>query len=272
MSDKTRAGKHNTNCKTFSSSGKPGSSMEVDLDQIKHDFGEIVNEKMEAFKASILAEMEKMQSEFCQMLQVKTEEVQELRKEVTNLKSKITLLEDNLDETEAYERRDTIIMSGNIPAESLGENCVELIRQVVKENLKLEIASSDISTAHRIGKKPQAPHLKRNLIVKFCRRDVKRDLISASRNQGKSGQRIYINESLTPQRHSNFHTLRRIRREHPGIINGCTTMDGKVIVYTKPLTNANTRDIKHIVNTREKLVEFCKEYIRVPIENFLRKN
>ena len=269
MSDKTRSAMQKTSSKQLNLLDKSSGLVHVDIEKVKREFGEIVTEKINVINISLLSEMERLRTEFMETLHSKTREVDQLRGEVDMLKKKLSILEDNLDGAEAYERRDSIIVSGGIPAEVSGENCVEIVRQIAKEKLKLEIATSDISTAHRIGKRPQAPHLKRNFIVKLCRRDIKSELISASKKQDKSGNRIYINESLTPQRNSIYHTLRRIKKEHPGVINGCTTVDGKVIVYTKPLTSAGNRDMRHIVNTREQLVCFCQEYIKVPLENFL---
>ena len=93
--------------------------------------------------------------------------------EISDLKSSVAKLENLLDDSEAYERRDTIVLSGNsIPVSSVGEKCSEVARSLIKSQLKIDIQPSDISTAHRLGKKPvnQTPD-QRKIIIKLCRRD-----------------------------------------------------------------------------------------------------
>ena len=62
-------------------------------------------------------------------------------------------LDEKSDESKAYSRRDTIILSGNdFPAGSSTENCTQVVMDVVKSKLNVTINPSDISIAHRIGK------------------------------------------------------------------------------------------------------------------------
>ena len=68
---------------------------------------------------------------------------------VTSLKSKVSKLESSIDDADAYERRDTVIIAGSsIPNETAGEICTNLVTSIVEEKLKLQISPSDISTAH----------------------------------------------------------------------------------------------------------------------------
>ena len=90
-----------------------------------------------------------------------------------------------MNDNDAYERRDTVIITGQeIPEVSQGEICTNVVRNLIQENLNIVIQNNDICTAHRLGpKRENQSSNKRNLIVKLCRRDLKRDLISASKRQ-----------------------------------------------------------------------------------------
>ena len=192
-----------------------------------------------------------------------------------NYKKKVEKLESYIDDADAYERRDTVILSGSaLPAATIGENCNEVTRQILKRELNMEIPLTEINTCHRLGKKSpsQSPDT-RPIIVKLCRRDVKSQLISAARQLGKGnskrGQNIpnlFVNESLTPPRRKILFTLRQIKRAHPDIVSGCSSYDGKIFAYTK---NGNLRNTRHLVNNHQSLVKFCDEHIKVPIQTFL---
>ena len=82
---------------------------------------------------------------------------------------------------------------------------------------------------------------------------------------------MYINESLTPTRLSILKTLRQMKREHPDVINGCTSLDGKIFAYTprQSASNGPQRDMRHLVNTHSALQEFCRVHIKRPLDAFL---
>ena len=54
--------------------------------------------------------------------------------------------------------------------------------------------------------------------MKFCRRDVKRDLIMASKWQ--TNPYIYVNESLTPTWKTIYDTLRKMKRKRTTLLKG----------------------------------------------------
>ena len=211
---------------------------------------------------------------FTQILSEKQEEVESLKCEVDTLKSKILKLEQAVDDADAYERRDTVIVSGpGIPVFERGENSSELVREAIQSNLQLNVSPTDISTAHRIGGKPanQSPD-KRSFIVKFCRRDLKRDVIFASKNQRRvqQNQKIFVNDNLTPLRRSIFKTLRHIRREHPTIIKGVGVYEGKIFAYTNSEgTNPDRKDKRHLINSKECLSNFCINFIKKSLDEYL---
>ena len=142
---------------------------------------------------------------FEKKLAEKDKKIDKLQGEVAAMRTQIEKLENHIDDNEAYERRDAVIISGeNIPAAQDGEKCEEVVCSLISQHLKIKISPSDISTAHRLGakKNSQQPDT-RNLIAKFCRRDVKSDIVSSAKRSKPAG--MYFNESLTPQRQTIFH-------------------------------------------------------------------
>ena len=135
-------------------------------------------------------------------------------------------------------------------------------------NFAWKLKKNDINTVHRLGQKtPNQSADKRPFIIKFCRRDLKREVIQASKKQTRP--KIYVNESLSAARRKVFHTLRSIKKAHPEIVKGVTTLDGKVFVYTQSENPAVTRDVRHLVNNQESLSNFCVHYIKRPLDALL---
>ena len=215
-----------------------------------------------------------MREDFKSKMNEKDLKVESLESEVKFLKEKVTQIERLADDADAYERRDTIIFSGPaIPEVSNRENCTTLLQDIIRKKLNFNLAATDINTVHRLGPKPnsQAPD-KRSIILKLCRRDLKRDIIAASKRQNpQETAKLYANESLTQPRRKVFNTLRFIRRQHPELIKGVSSFEGKVFAYTSSnvSTNGPSRDRRHLVNNHEMLAKFCTDFIKIPVETFL---
>ena len=210
---------------------------------------------------------EKMQLEFNELLSSKNDEIDGLKTDVTQLNTRIRKLEDKLDEADAYQRRETVILSGkDIPAATPNENCNAVLMKLLQDKLDVNISENDVSTAHRLGRKRENVPDHRSLIVKFCRRDVKHLTIMASKQ--KKNPRLYVSESLTPTRMMIFNALKKMKQQHPEIVKGFSTYDGKVFAYTAPV-NPDHRDIRHLVNSHETLIAFCREFIKAPLDLFL---
>lgn len=232
----------------------------------------------ESLTAMFTEQVDKLRSDFHNLVESQNAEISSLRETVqqqrllvSNLNSKVSKLELGLDEADAYERRDTLIISGqNIPVGYNGENCVEVVRQLSLDKLGLTFDACDVSTAHRLGKRnnPESPD-KRGIIVKFCRRDISKRLFSAART--KRPVNLYINESLTPTRRKILYALRQIKKAHPNIVSGCTSQDGKVFVYTKPSANSppEAQNLKTPINSNDQLISFCRDFIKRPLDEFL---
>ena len=228
---------------------------------------EALSIELESFRAefSVLLESKtkRMLDEFNAVVATKDVEIKKLKEEASSLKGNLTMLETKLDEAEAYSRRDCLVLSGpGIPNKSIEENSVQVVLNILDTKLGVKLAPTDLSTAHRIGSKG-------DLIVKVCRRDDKTKILKASRSQNKtSPQKIYVQDSLTPARSNLYYLLRKLKKDHPQLIKGCSTQNGAPVVFSKPLPGAE-RDQRHVITTRPKLEKFCNEIIKVNLDSFL---
>ena len=117
---------------------------------------------------------------------------------------------------------------------------------------------------------------RRKVIIKLCRRDLKKDIIYACkqthRASGSNSSRpgLFANESLTPLRNTILYSLRQMKRDPDcqGIIKGTSTYDGKVYVWIRPSTAP--KDIRIPINSKGSLVKFVDEHIKKPLENFVQ--
>ena len=177
----------------------------------------------------------------------------------------------DIDDSIAYELRDTLVFSGeSLPEFTTGENTSNMVTALVKEKLKLNIASSDISVSHRLGKKLVGQQRdKRSIIAKFCRRDIKNDVLIQCRRSKPAG--FYTNERLTPVRNTILYILRKMKRETNSRLISCSTIDGKVCAWVKPAINSppSVPSTKMIINTHEKLQDFCLTIMDKNLSSYL---
>ena len=250
--------------KSLSSSEHDGDDILVLADSLKGDSKKIVQ--------VLLAKMQLMEDNFNNLLKSRDESVGILENEVGCLKLKLQALEDKIDEADQYERRDTLILSGNaIPVGKDGENSGMVIKELLREQLNYDLPLNGINTAHRLGKLRAGSKDDRPIIVKFCRRDDKNELMKLRRNLRKKTPSLFINESLSATRRANLFALRAIKRQHlklrgPNNVIGCDTWNGNVHAYT---STVDGRPKKHVLNTRVALEQFALNYAKKPLESFL---
>ena len=206
-----------------------------------------------------------LKNELASSLEEKDRKVQS---EVAVLKKQISKLEERMEDSEAYERRDAIIVSGSkVPAPTGDtDNSVQVFRNLTRQHLNLSIPENEISIAHRLGSRNSD---KLSIIVKFCRRSTKGDVMAAARRMKVQG--LFINECLTPTQRKIGFVLRQAKKEFPSIVSGSTTFDGKHHVWVKP-PNPNARgarDSKQIISTFERLENFCLKTLKKPASDFL---
>ena len=180
-------------------------------------------------------------------------------------------LEEKSEDIEAYEGRDTVVLSGQVlPTATSDENCIQIATQLVKDQLKMNLSPHEISVAHRIGSKPPGAFVdKRSIIVKLCRRDTKRELLSNQRRVKPAG--FFINENLTPMRNTIMYALRKMRHFPDSRVKGCSSHDGKVYAWVKTSPNAgpSVKDTRIPVNSREKLEEISESFTDKPLSHFV---
>ena len=208
------------------------------------------------------------------LLASKDEAINSLKTEVACLKREVCTLRNLVDEEDAYVRRDTLILSGTLlPDASQGEICANVACKLFKDKLKLSVQADDISVAHRLGPKPRGQGRdRRPIIVKFCRRDTKREVLFCKRDNSDPNTTLWTNESLTPKRRTIMFALRKIKRNHPDVMTGCSTLEGHCFAYTKTprsINNSRSNDRKHVINSHEALIDFCREFIKKPLNDFL---
>ena len=77
---------------------------------------------------AIREDMKKLKLEFLEQLHLKSIQMEELTHTLEALKDRVSKLEERVEDSEAYERKDTLIISGaNIPSVAPGKNCVLLV-------------------------------------------------------------------------------------------------------------------------------------------------
>ena len=193
------------------------------------------------------------------------------------LQKRVTVLEDSIDATEAYERRDTVILSGAMPPSATNEDIKAVTVDLINGKFPdLPFGPNDISICHRLqAKRPSRGSEAKppNIYVKLVRRDMKQMLIKASKGQPKeASNKVFANESLTQQRSAVLQTLLNIKKEK--LIKGVTSQEGQVYAFIKadgppPPEGGNPRDIRYRINTRRELQAFCDQHVRQPLEDFI---
>ena len=121
-----------------------------------------------------------------------------------------------------------MLSGASVPVAVQGENCKTIIRNLFREHLQLNLNETDVSTAHRIGRKQPGSVDKRNIIMKLCRRDLVRDIYAACKNMKPP---FFINDSLTPLRSKISFVLRQLKKKFPAKVKGCRSYDGKPRVF-----------------------------------------
>ena len=211
-----------------------------------------------------------LRAELITSIKNKDDEIKKLNSEIDQFKKVNIALRREVEDAQSYSRRDCAIIFGPaIPAGVRNENSTEIAVNLLQNKFKMNIDEKEISTAHRVGPKPTAGPDNRKFVVKFCRRDTRRKMFLAAKANRDSG--LSAGECLTPQSRSIFYSLRKIRKMHGSIITGCSTFDGRVYAYTKSADPNARRDVRHLIDSQEKLASLCREHIKKNLESFLEE-
>ena len=235
---------------------------------------------MEEFKERFVAMFSEMKTGFMDIFDTQNSKISalektvvELRDENIRLKKAVTSLDDRIDENEAYERKANLILNGEeVPEMEADEELPEKTRDIAlalfKSKLKLSgIGPEDISIAHRLGPNPKAHStLKRDIMVKFSRRDAKNTVLFAARKMKVPN--FYINEQLTARRKLIAKALRKAKKDYSDIIASTTSQQGSIYVWVKPprADKPGARNTRLCINTEEKLAIFCEKTLGISVD------
>ena len=216
--------------------------------------------------------LDNMRQDYLKEVRIRDDKIHGLESKIVCLENRIVKLEERIEENEKYERRDALAISGStIPPEKKDENCNSLVKTLLKNNLNMEVQTDEISVTHRLSAKPNDQRAeKRSIIVKFCKRSTKVDVLSSARR--KKADNFFVNESFTPIAQTISYVLRKAKRQHPDKISGSTTtFDGKNYVWVKlPIPNApGARCSRHSVTNYERLSHFCARVLETPLTIFV---
>ena len=123
-----------------------------------------------------------------------------------------------MDDADQYERKDSVILSGTaVPDMTSSEDTHDLVQRLLKNHLDVDIVKQDINTTHRLGpvRGAGSNSNKRNIYIKFVRRDVKKEVIEKSK-QKKTALRAQ--ESLTPLRRKMLGILSSMKKKAPTLV------------------------------------------------------
>ena len=200
---------------------------------------------------------------FGEIIERKDEKVRVLEEKVDVLEGQVRNLEELIDANSQYERRDTFTISGEcLPETTPNENCKSIVTKLFRDHLNLNVDSAEMSTAHRIGRKPNGTD-RRSIIVKVCRRDQVKDIFSACKTVKPP---FYVNPALTPTRSKIMFFLRQLRKKIPNKITSCRAFNGEPRVILKS-TVRSTRRNGPDENSNYKLIP-----TKQALENFIRND
>lgn len=149
-----------------------------------------------------------------------------LKKENTTMKGQIAVLEQKVDDSEQYSRRNCLRLSNIEEAEN--EDTDILVLQVAR-TLKIKMDHRDIDRSHRVGKPGSKPH--RDIIVKFATYRARERMFSKRSDlKGSDMDGVYVNEDLTKKRSKIlFEARQMIKAETPKLL-GAWSSDGRILI------------------------------------------
>ena len=190
--------------------------------------------------------------------------LKQVKQQLSSYESKFTkeieTVKKQQDDSDQYERRDTLIISGpNLPTFEMGENLKNTIQKMFSDHLSLPTQQTDFSTAHRLGPKPNSGADRRPIILKLCRRDQVSEIFKACKRYKPP---FFVNMSLTPYRNKIMYTIRQLKRSYPNKIDGVRNTEGKIQIFLKKPSNLRTTEnfnFRRLVNTRHELESILQE-------------
>jgi cell division protein FtsB len=168
-----------------------------------------------------------------------------LQQEQAALTSKISTLEDKLDDYEQYSRNNCLLIHG-LPEKSK-ENTNKTAINTIQTHLKLSLSDEDIDRSHRLGRKQTADTSdehdrrprSRPIILKFCSY-AKREMVFKIKSKLK-GTGIVITENLTAKRMG----LLTATKKHEAVASAWST-DGRIQCITTSDEYVNIKNARDL--------------------------
>ena len=162
----------------------------------------------------------------------------------------ISTLEERIDDLEQYSRRNCLVITG-IP-EKEDEKTDEIILDIAKKQLNVDLQPTDIDRSHRIPGGPirRGNEKSRNIVVKFSTYNARRRVIEQKSRLKSMNNRIFINEQLTKKRSELYYEARKLVKARK--VKQAWTYDGRVLVRNnddKVQPIKNLIDIASFTNT-----------------------
>ena len=138
-----------------------------------------------AIDKSLSIHIKEIIEQYDEQLAVKESQIADLTSRVASLEetnkelhTKLNTVQNGLDAIDQYERRDSLIISGDVlPRECDLENSTQVIVNTINSYLSVPITSDDINVAHRLGRPKEGQS--RPIIVKLMSRSKKAQIVRA---------------------------------------------------------------------------------------------
>ena len=113
----------------------------------------------------ILQKLDEQKSEILLKFAEKNEVIETLKSENVVLKKRLVSLEDRVEELIALSCGSDLIISGNkVPLFTSGENCKDIVTDLIKNGLNCTMDSSGILESHRVGNASSTQ--RKNILIK----------------------------------------------------------------------------------------------------------
>lgn len=143
-------------------------------------------------------------------------------KELAQVKQRMDSMEDRQDRAEQYSRRNCLLFIGLEEGSRDDESaCLDLVMDVIKNKLSLELSDHVVERCHRLGPKKQGR--RRPIIVKFYSYRYRREVFSAKKSLAGTG--VVITEFLTQNRMVVYSKAKEIHGP-----KNVWTSDGKIMI------------------------------------------
>lgn len=163
-------------------------------EQVKEILGEIIKNKL-------TDELQRVSNLF-------DDKIKLLREDLACLRSENELLRQQVNDQRQYSMKEDLIIHDVNLAKSV--NLKADFAKLCKEDLKIDVAESDISAAHPLG--PSKDN-KRPVIIRFTNRSLKLKIYKSRvlLNKRPKGCKVFINEHLTKDRAKTFKKARDMK-------------------------------------------------------------